>query len=195
MKLYLLNVKTFCLHEGPFLSYPEIKRYEGYMRQEDKDLFIMGRYLIRKYVGMRKFDVSENGKLSIQGEKPFSLSHSYPYVALAVSEGAEIGVDVETTERLQNGQLSELLKKIKTSMPLSFYWCLNEACFKASGKGNFNPSESIEPLGEGKCLYRDETYYYGHVGLANAMIVVASKEPLGEVEVIEIANPFPGNLA
>ena len=119
MEIYLIDVREFLLPVGSFLSSEEANRYQRYVHQEDKDLFLMGRYLIRRYVGEGPLQKKENGKLFIEGKASFSHSHAYPYVALALSQAGEVGIDIEQKSRFEDETIVRLLSGSMTNRLIS----------------------------------------------------------------------------
>ncbi len=103
----------------------------------------VGRYLIRQYVphyNQEKLKVSQNGKPYLEDtELEFSLSHSFPYVALLVSD-EPVGVDLQ----VYSDKIVRIAPKFTSSeeadmtdpTQLTVVWCLKEAAFKWYEKGN-----------------------------------------------------------
>ena len=188
MEIYLIDVREFLLPTVSFLSSEEANRYQRYVRQEDKDLFLMGRYLIRRYVGEGPLQKKENGKLFIEGKASFSLSHAYPYVALAISQAGEVGIDIEQKSRFEDETVIRLLSISKTNLPIGLHWCLNEALYKASGEGYFKPKEDNPILEDGAALYRQKKYAYRSFDGGDTYIVIASSAPIKDCCIIKVTS-------
>jgi 4'-phosphopantetheinyl transferase len=137
-------------------------RYAGYRREADKLRFLTGRALIRGVVsaelGIAPGDVvldsscfdcgKPHGKPKIVGSTlEVSISHSGDWVALAMTEGAPVGVDVEEVRDAEVDGLAGIcfspaeLTTFK-SLPeedrrgaFFTYWARKEAVLKATGKG------------------------------------------------------------
>lgn len=138
-------------------------RYEGYRMEIDKLRFLTGRALIRT-VAARRLDVEPervvldsscydcgkpHGKPRVvaDGAPEVSISHSGSLVALAVVEGAPVGVDVEQIRAADVGELARVTfsadeRSVFEALPDSDrqgaffrYWARKEAVVKATGKG------------------------------------------------------------
>lgn len=71
----------------------------------------------------------------------FSISHSFPYVAVAIDTEKEIGIDIQMIQpkilRLQNKFLSPAEQSLCADQPdrITLAWAAKEAAFKWYGKG------------------------------------------------------------
>lgn len=107
---------------------------------------LTGRYLLQQMIpdmDLYLIKKTPEGKPYFENDDTFfSLSHSYPYVACAVSTGISVGIDiqykVEKIHRLQHKFLSEAERAITgdTLDQLTFAWCAKEAMFKKYGEGS-----------------------------------------------------------
>jgi 4'-phosphopantetheinyl transferase len=137
-------------------------RYEAYRRDVDKLRFLTGRALIRG-VAAAALDVSAgsveldsscfdcgkpHGKPRVVGSSlEVSVSHSGEWVALAVTSGAPVGVDVEEVRGTDVDGLAGICFSpaelaVFQSLPADTrggafftYWARKEAVLKATGKG------------------------------------------------------------
>ena len=137
-------------------------RFAGYRREADKLRFLTGRALIRGVVsaelGVAPGDVvldsscfdcgKPHGKPKVVGSTlEVSISHSGEWVALAMTDGAPVGVDVEEVRDAEVDGLAGIcfsppeLTTFK-SVPeedrrgaFFTYWARKEAVLKATGKG------------------------------------------------------------
>jgi 4'-phosphopantetheinyl transferase len=135
-------------------------RYEGYRREIDKLRFLTGRALIRGVaaaeLGVAAKDVTidsscfgcgkPHGKPKIDGLE-VSISHSGAWVALALTEKAPVGVDVEEVRDAEVDDLARISFSPSelaafNSVPQAgrkgaffTYWSRKEAVVKATGKG------------------------------------------------------------
>ena len=137
-------------------------RYEAYRRDVDKLRFLTGRALIRG-VAAAALDVSPgsvtldsscfdcgkpHGKPRVVGSAlEVSISHSGAWVALAVTSGAPVGVDVEEVRGTDVDGLAGICFSpeeltVFQSLPAEVrqgafftYWARKEAVLKATGKG------------------------------------------------------------
>ncbi|PSK95066.1 4'-phosphopantetheinyl transferase family protein [Taibaiella chishuiensis] len=86
--------------------------------------------------------VSPLGKPFLPGTPlHFSISHSYPYVAVAIDTQQEVGIDIQVIQpkilRLQNKFLSPAEQAMCGDEPalITLAWAAKEAVFKRYGKG------------------------------------------------------------
>ena len=107
----------------------------------------------------------EKGKLRVRGEAVnFSISHSFPYVAVVVSEG-ESGIDIECPREVSRGvlrralcpeELSYVTENTETEQILSpketekflRVWTMKEAYLKFTGEGLSGGLKSINTINE-----------------------------------------------
>lgn len=108
-------------------------------------------------IGLSFNGISKNefGKPSFTGYRLFlSLSHSYPYVAVQISERHEVGIDLEQPK----DKLFRIAHRILSSAELQdagtdvvkhcIYWSAKEALYKIYGKRglHFNNQLNLEPF-------------------------------------------------
>lgn len=137
-------------------------RYAGYRREADKLRFLTGRALIRGVVatelGVAPAEVTldsscfecgkPHGKPKVVGSTlEVSISHSGDWVALAMTEGAPVGIDVEEVRDAEvdglagicfsPGELTTFKSVPEGDRQGAFftYWARKEAVLKATGKG------------------------------------------------------------
>lgn len=107
---------------------------------------LTGRYLLQQMIpdmDLSLIKKTPEGKPYFEDDDTFfSLSHSYPYVACAVSTGISVGIDiqykVDKIHRLQDKFLSAAEQQLtgQTLDGLTFAWCAKEAMFKKYGEGS-----------------------------------------------------------
>ncbi|GAA1236509.1 4'-phosphopantetheinyl transferase superfamily protein [Prauserella halophila] len=156
-------------HRG-LLTDVELDRYSAYRRAEDRRRFLTGRTLAKTLVGerlgVRAADVvfdstcddcaKQHGPPRIPGSTlRLSISHSGDRVGLALVDGAELGLDVEsTTRRADDGLLDYALSGAERAAVAELsdddrtraffrYWTSKEALMKATGKGLRIPLTSL----------------------------------------------------
>ncbi len=141
----------------------ERERYGNYRMELDKLRFLTGRTLIRAIAG-RALGVEPeavvldsscygcgkpHGKPRVvaDGAPEMSISHSGSLVALAVVDGAPVGVDVEQLRGAEVGELARITfsadeRSVFDAVPENdrqgaffTYWARKEAVVKATGKG------------------------------------------------------------
>ncbi len=140
-----------------FLSADEIARAHRFVFARDRERFIAGRGRLREILATRLamppaglvFSYSETGKPNIgtrAAELQFNLSHSAGLAALVVTEGIELGVDIEQVRPLKEDIATRFfsprevayLKSLSEAEQLpAFYrcWTRKEAVLKATGEG------------------------------------------------------------
>ena len=145
------------------LSPDEIDRANRFVKQRHSIAYRIGRGRMREilseYVGLPaadlRFSYNPQGKPSLPGGPQFNLSHSGGWAALAVTEMARIGVDIERFREVEdgvakrffsdaeNGYLSELNGKDWRD---GFFrcWTRKEAVIKACGPGLSMPLDSFD---------------------------------------------------
>ncbi|MCP2252055.1 4'-phosphopantetheinyl transferase [Prauserella aidingensis] len=148
----------------------ELDRYSAYRKPEDRRRFLTGRVLAKTLVGRRLgipaadvvFDATcedcdkQHGPPRIPGSRlRLSISHSGDRVGLALTDGAELGLDVEsTTRRADDGLLDYALSEAERTAVAELpdddrtraffrYWTGKEALMKATGKGLRIPLTSL----------------------------------------------------
>lgn len=148
----------------------ELDRYSAYRKPEDRRRFLTGRVLAKTLVGRRLgipaadvvFDATcedcdkQHGPPRIPGSTlRLSISHSGDRVGLALTDGAELGLDVEsTTRRADDGLLDYALSEAERTAVADLpdddrtraffrYWTGKEALMKATGKGLRIPLTSL----------------------------------------------------
>ncbi len=95
------------------LTEDERSRAARYKLKQHADVFVLARGLLRRELATRlgvdsssiHFDVRESGKPDLRRLDPsrpdwrFSVSHTGPHVAIAMAEGADVGIDIERLDR------------------------------------------------------------------------------------------------
>jgi 4'-phosphopantetheinyl transferase len=148
------------------LASDEAQRAARFRFARDRDRYIVGRGLLRtllsRYVGRLpdelRFTYGAFEKPALAGGGPhFNLSHSGPLALLAVSGGAEVGIDVEiddadfAKERIaerffSKAEVLELRSLPEEVQPHAFLacWTRKEAFIKARGDGLSLPLDSFD---------------------------------------------------
>jgi 4'-phosphopantetheinyl transferase len=158
---------------------PELARFERLLSADEaeragllksdqaRNRFIAGRGLLREilggYLGVAPEQVQlatgEHGKPFLAdwpGNLRFNLSHAGELLLLAVTDGLEVGVDIEQVEpdkplrnlarlAFSRREQQELFALPSTLQTAAFYrcWTRKEACMKACGRGFSLPSDSF----------------------------------------------------
>jgi 4'-phosphopantetheinyl transferase len=152
------------------LSPDERERAERFRMSEPRRQFVSGRALLRQLLGAclnvesatLAFGYEPRGKPFLaqsawDGDLRFNLSHSGRMVAIALTRGREVGVDVESIQRLEDWpllaeqifsprELCELRSLPKTQQREAFFngWTRKEAYLKATGEGLTDALPSVE---------------------------------------------------
>lgn len=139
------------------LSKDEALRYQGFLRQERAQQFLLGRYMLRQHLasllGVSPAEVplierpNQAPILDVEGSENigFSISHSQQWVACAIADGIELGLDIEVIDphrdvvalaehSLNSDQIAELLARSGQQQIEYFYqcWTAKEAQIKLS---------------------------------------------------------------
>ncbi|XLS28832.1 4'-phosphopantetheinyl transferase family protein [Flavobacteriaceae bacterium M23B6Z8] len=106
------------IHQKGFLSVRQLLKTAGY---EPSDLFY-----------------DENGKPHLKDGKHISITHSFIFSAIIVSESDEIGIDIELVrDKIQrighkfSSYEYEYINQNNTTITLSIVWCIKESLYKA----------------------------------------------------------------
>lgn len=95
----------------------------------------------------------DNGKPYLENDATsISITHTAKFVAIILSDGAEVGIDCESLDRdfsaVEKKALSEDeiddLDDNKRNEQLAIYWCAKEAIHKLTSQYNVNFAEQIE---------------------------------------------------
>ncbi|MFI0483757.1 4'-phosphopantetheinyl transferase family protein [Actinomadura sp. 9N215] len=146
----------------------ERDRYDRFLRPADKARFVTGRFLARtalaEATGLAPEDIrfttdcphcgGSHGKPRLPGSAvDFSLSHSGDRVVVVLTEGAEVGVDVEQEGDRDIDRLGEMVLAAPERAVLAAmddqrrgfhrYWTRKEALLKATGHGLAAPMTAI----------------------------------------------------
>jgi 4'-phosphopantetheinyl transferase len=140
----------------------ERERHAAYVREADRSRFLTGRALAKHVVGERlgiapgdvRFDAScadcteQHGRPRVPGAPvALSITHSGDRVAVAVTSGPAVGLDVEgdrvdvtaglIDQALNSAERAALLTLPQESRAAAFvtYWTRKEAALKATGEG------------------------------------------------------------
>ena len=145
--------KDFALSLVPVLSIAEVQRSLRYVKEDDRQRFLMGRGMVKLLLaGYLEIDPvqieireGQNKKPELAGENPFpihfNISHSGNWVIIGFSN-EPIGVDIEKIEPdfdydLISAQHFSALEKEYARTSAGFYeiWTRKEALAKALGSG------------------------------------------------------------
>lgn len=115
--------------------------------------FMAGRFLLKKMMPTLDLSVivkNDIGKPYLPNSKcHFSISHSYPYIAVAVNEEMEVGVDIQMYKEKIVGMQSKFLNEKEMALAKNDYqlitllWSAKEALYKWKASGGQDFSEQL----------------------------------------------------
>ena len=156
VKVYIKNIYDISLNELNIAMLPESRRLKiGRIKSEvTKRQSLTAGTLLNKYISDKEIKKGEYGKPYVDSGEQFNLSHSGDYVILAVSDGAEVGCDIEQLKEqdyLRMGRVVytdselEILCSSKDMRDKFFeFWTKKEALMKWSGEGFHLSPKSID---------------------------------------------------
>lgn len=149
------------------LSASEVIHSIKYLRDEDKQRFIVTRILLKKLLSIYlKIDITDiqlsygkNGKpfMSEYPDLDFNVSHTKDVFVIGLATGKKIGVDIECLDKTFNSKSLETylftplernqFNLIDNNLKKDFfikYWTQKEAVLKALGSGLTKPMHELE---------------------------------------------------
>lgn len=164
--VHIWVVDTNCNSLPSFLSAPEKKRWNGFYFPQDKQTFyqshnalrlILSQYLSEK-PGEIEYESTSFGKPFLKNKRlQFNLSHTDTMAVIAVTEDAEIGVDIESLHRkveyddlakrfFCEAEYQKLVQVYTDEKRNAFFncWTRKEAFIKAVGEGLSYPLNDFE---------------------------------------------------
>lgn len=164
--VHIWVVDAKCNSLPNFLSATEIKRWNGFYFSQDKQIFYQShnalRLILSYYLSEKpseiEYELTSFGKPFLKSRRlQFNLSHTDTMAVIAVTEDAEIGVDIENVNRkVEYDDLAkrffcetEYQKLAKVYSPKkrdAFFncWTRKEAFIKAVGEGLSYPLNDFE---------------------------------------------------
>ena len=190
IKVEIISIDFVKNNIGMILSCASKERLEKANKLNDKDYYrsIGAAYLLKKYLGDKCIGFNPNGKpYSIDGPY-FNISHSGNYIALAISEDRDIGIDVERIDKRKVKTIQYILKnneKTEDLQQLFQIWSNKESLLKCLGS-NIGDIKDIPDLPlngvrefKGKTFYSVSNIYQGY----SLSVTLEGNEPF-EVQII-----------
>ena len=125
-----------------YLDASERERYERYFDPAKRDQFSIGRMLLKQTLARYRGEAPERLRLLytqqrkpfLAGDLAFNLSHSGPYLGVAVARRS-VGVDIQeerdvSPQDVLRGLSAEECRRVRPEV-LFIYWVLKEAWWKA----------------------------------------------------------------
>ncbi|WP_107851613.1 4'-phosphopantetheinyl transferase family protein [Oceanimonas marisflavi] len=181
------------------LSEAERQRLERMTNPLQRQLFLLGRYLLRQRLGILlgkspaalEIGLSARGKPGLAGSNwQFNLSHSSSLLALAISPEAPVGVDLESRKLERNG-IDRLARRYLTAEEQHWLasspqpgndfqqlWTIKEAVLKADGSGIANNLDRVEwHPGQPEARFNGLHYrlYQGRLEAASLTLAIAAR--------------------
>jgi 4'-phosphopantetheinyl transferase len=174
--LDLLNDKSFSAQVLGWLSSEERKRYKRFVSKQQANQYLLARAVLRSQLSKRvpgvlpyewEFVIDDSGKPRLADgfshlNLRFNLSHSESLVVLALSEGVDLGVDVECIHRrvfnmalakryFAKAELADLMRLTEQQQikRIAQLWTLKESYLKANGLGVRMPLAKLQFYFEG----------------------------------------------
>jgi 4'-phosphopantetheinyl transferase len=204
------------------LSPDELERARSFRFARDRSRYVIARGLLRTILGERlalgpeqvEFAYGEHGKPGLAGETrvTFNLAHSNDLVAIALSDGREIGIDVEARRDdlaiegiarryLPASLASEIERRPRDERAQKFLraWVRQEAYAKARGGGLALIGESPDPLSWSVIDLDSPDGFAGALAIEGGEELIANPASVGHaggelgkvVDVVPVRTPQP----
>jgi 4'-phosphopantetheinyl transferase len=170
LELYYGNVSEFSIEALIDLLSPlEYQKAESFRKEEDRCLFIVSRAILKLILAKKleqsvdtielKYEI--NGKPYLDNKSEFdiqfNLSHAGNTFLIGITNGADIGVDMEAVDRVvDHSKVASILfserelkafndlKEHEKQLAFLKYWTCKEAFLKAKGVGLTFPVHELE---------------------------------------------------
>jgi 4'-phosphopantetheinyl transferase len=197
--------QQYLVSDGEFLecvAKEELERAQRFICQSDRDRYIFSHGLLRSVLSAyldrapqqiiiksKPYHKPFLGSPDSCGDVRFNLSHSEDIVLVAVTSGAEVGIDVEYMRRMPdavqivNSTFSNDEKSFLNSLPPEDFekgfftcWTAKEAFLKGIGKGLSYPLDKFSI----------------NIPLETAEVLVKVQDDFGDAHSWKVMNLFPG---
>lgn len=143
-----------------FLPDSIINRNVKFVRWQDRQANILGKFLLIRWLKNNKYDANvlkeieftKYGRPFLPIDIEFNISHSGSYVLCAISKGVRLGVDIEEKKDIDINSFKSVFTEdefkhiVESSNSIdSFYrlWSVKESVIKADGRGLSIPLKEI----------------------------------------------------
>lgn len=188
VKVYIQSINNISINELKLNQFPKYRR-EKLARIKDgrsKLHSYTAGLLLSEHISNKEIKLNEYGKPYCDGVY-FNLSHSGDYVILAISDGTEVGCDIEYMKQADYMRLGKVvyteneLAALTSSedMRLKFYefWTKKEAFMKCIGEGFHFPVKSLDiTLSPEYVFYNGEKLYFVDYMLDDYRIMICSSD-------------------
>lgn len=199
MKIYWFDISTLIPSEKAAIlsldGFPtsEKERISRLRQESDRLLTALG-FLLLKHAGIPILHMERtafNKPFTKDSNLKFSISHSGNIVLAAISDGIEIGIDIELKNEIKLTDFHyimrpEEIERIQTTDAFYKLWASKEAVIKALGLG-FQQDVKEMSLFEQTCTLKGKTWYLCDLSIAPAyQCTLASETMIRTPEVQQI---------
>ena len=162
----------------PYESRLKINRYQ---RREDRQARLFGRLLLLEglksfgydYSNLNCISYNEFGRLFINDQVDFNISHSNEYVICSITNAGRVGVDIERIKPFDISEIDQYmtlkeLEEIHTASDscreFYKYWTSKESILKADGRG-LSASLREMTLNLNKAIFQGQNWFLRQVNI------------------------------
>lgn len=151
IKLYILDTNEMALGDlesSKYVTDADITKAKRYAMEMGKKEHLASDYFKNRYVG--DYYYNEHNK-PVSDKTFFNISHSYGYIAFAICEDAQIGVDIELNRNVKDDLIKYVsnddeFKFIKSNKDFYKIWTTKESVTKCNGEGILRDIKTIPGL-------------------------------------------------
>ncbi|MBR1731165.1 MAG: 4'-phosphopantetheinyl transferase superfamily protein [Ruminococcus sp.] len=193
VKIYLRNINDISLNELNISGLPMYRRekFDRLIDGKSKLQSLAAGLMLNDYISDKEIKLNEYGKPYVVSGPYFSLAHSGDYVALAVSDKAEVGCDIERLRKLDylrtgklvfvDNELSELKTAADTRDKFFEFWTKKEAFIKCIGEGFHYSPKSLDLSGsKSYCEHNNKKLFFKEYMLRDYKIMLCSEDTVYE---------------
>ena len=189
VKIYLKNINDISVNELNVskLSPYRREKFERLIDKKSKLQSLAAGLMLSEFISCKEIKINEYGKPGVQGAPFFNIAHSGDYVALALSNKAEVGCDIEQLREIDyertgrcvytENELDELKSAEDKRDKFYEFWTKKEAYIKCIGKGFHFPVKSLD-LSKKKAfeLYEGKKLFFKEYMLSGYKIMLCSSD-------------------